>query len=135
MKTEQGYVMTEDRLRLFYKKTGRGPAILIPNGLYLFDDFSHLADHRALIAALDPLIAPGGKIVFAAEPIVEEFPLPWGLRLDGESLLAIRRHGWLELGFKESYFRKLLSEHSWTARKEMTNASPWGTLFAAQRKS
>jgi len=49
MKTEQGYVMTEDRLRLFYKKTGRGPAILIPNGLYLFDDFRHLADCQALI--------------------------------------------------------------------------------------
>lgn len=104
------------------------------NAVLFYECFHHCADHRNLIVALDQVVAPGGKIMFAAEPILEEFPLPWGLRLDGESLWAIRRMGWMELGFKESYFRQLLDDHGWTLRKEVAADTPWGTLFVATRK-
>ena len=33
-------------------------------------------------------------------------PMPWGLRLDRQSLWAIRENGWLELGFRDDYFAR-----------------------------
>jgi len=105
------------------------------DAVLFYESFHHCADHRALIPLLDSLIAPAGTIMFAAEPILEEFPLPWGLRLDGESLWAIRRMGWMELGFKESYFRQLMDSNGWVLRKEVAADTPWGTLFIARRKT
>jgi 2-polyprenyl-3-methyl-5-hydroxy-6-metoxy-1,4-benzoquinol methylase len=104
------------------------------DAVLFYECFHHCSDHRALIPELARLVAPGGKVMFAAEPILEEFPMPWGIRLDGESLWAIRNHGWLELGFKESYFRQLMSENGWELRKEVAKDTPWGTLFIATRK-
>jgi 2-polyprenyl-3-methyl-5-hydroxy-6-metoxy-1,4-benzoquinol methylase len=83
------------------------------DAVLFYESFHHCAHHRALIPLLDAVIAPGRVIMFAAEPILEEFPLPWGLRLDGESLWAIRRMGWMELGFKESYFRQRAIAECW----------------------
>jgi hypothetical protein len=46
----EGFVRTEDGLRLFFQKVGSGPeTVLIPNGIYLFDDFEWLASERTLI--------------------------------------------------------------------------------------
>ena len=49
MSAEEGFVTTGEGLRLFYRKLGTGPIVLIPNGIYLFDDFRHLADTRTLL--------------------------------------------------------------------------------------
>ena len=57
----------------------------------------------ALLAALVGRLKPGGKVLFAAEPIDETLPMPWGLRLDGGSVWSTRCFGWLELGFTETY--------------------------------
>ena len=47
---ETGYITTEDGIRLYFQKTGEGPeTVLIPNGIYLFDDLKHLAVNRTLI--------------------------------------------------------------------------------------
>ncbi|HJU70983.1 MAG TPA: class I SAM-dependent methyltransferase [Paucimonas sp.] len=105
------------------------------DAVLFFECFHHCANHQALIASLDRVIAPGGKAVFAAEPITDDFPIPWGLRLDGESLWAIRKQGWLELGFKESYFRKLLARHGWEVEKSVCPETPWGVILTATRKA
>jgi 2-polyprenyl-3-methyl-5-hydroxy-6-metoxy-1,4-benzoquinol methylase len=78
-----------------------------------FECFHHCADHRRLLRALHRIIKPGGHLYFIAEPITPKFPVPWGVRLDGESLWAIRHHGWLELGFQEDYFREALGRSGW----------------------
>ena len=50
MQPSEGYVTTEDGVRLFFQTLGNGPqAVVIPNGFHLFDDFKHLADGRTLI--------------------------------------------------------------------------------------
>ena len=105
------------------------------DAVLFFECFHHCADHQALVAALERIVAPGGKVVFAAEPILDEFPIAWGLRLDGESLWAIRRNGWLELGFQETYFRGLLDRHGWKVDKVVCTETPWGVAFVARRKS
>ena len=63
-----------------------------------------------LLRALRQAVMPEGRIFFGGEPITADFPMPWGLRLDGNSLWAIRKNGWLELGFREDYFARALAE-------------------------
>lgn len=105
------------------------------DAVLFFECFHHCAEHQALVAALDRIVAPGGKVVFAAEPILDEFPIAWGLRLDGESLWAIRRNGWLELGFQDTYFRGLMDRHGWRVDKTVCAETPWGVTYVARRKS
>lgn len=102
--------------------------------ILFFECFHHCADHQDLIKGLDRVVSPGGKVIFAAEPITDDFPVPWGFRLDGESLWAIRQHGWCELGFQETYFRELLSKNGWAISKHVCTETPWGTIFVAKRQ-
>jgi len=104
------------------------------DAVLFFECFHHCSDHRSLIEGLDKVILPGGKIIFAAEPITDDFPIPWGFRLDGESLWAIRRHGWCELGFQETYFRDLMDKNGWQLSKHVCTETPWGVIFVATRR-
>ncbi len=48
---QTGYITTADGVRLFFQMLGNGPkTVVIPNGIYLLDDFSCLADDCTLIA-------------------------------------------------------------------------------------
>ena len=105
------------------------------DAVLFFESFHHCADHRSLIEGLDKVVLPGGKIIFAAEPITDDFPIPWGFRLDGESLWAIRRLGWCELGFQESYFRDLMAGNGWMLNKHVCPETPWGVVFVATRRA
>jgi SAM-dependent methyltransferase len=79
------------------------------DAVIFFECFHHCADHMRLLRALQKTLKKNGRIYLLGEPITHRFPVPWGLRLDGESLWAVRKHGWLELGFNETYFKKALA--------------------------
>jgi pimeloyl-ACP methyl ester carboxylesterase len=50
MSLTEGYLSTPDGIRLFFQKIGTGPdVVIIPNAAYMFDDFSHLAEHRTVV--------------------------------------------------------------------------------------
>jgi ubiquinone/menaquinone biosynthesis C-methylase UbiE len=104
------------------------------DAVLFFECFHHCADHLALLAGLDRVVAPGGRVLFAAEPITDAFAIPWGLRLDGESLWAIRKNGWFELGFKESYFKEALARFGWNAELTVCAETPWGVIYVARRQ-
>ena len=98
----------------------------------LFDEcFHHCSDHLTLLEQLHGVLNPGARVYFAAEPITDAFPIPWGIRLDGESLWAMRRFGWLELGFQESYFRAALERQGFSVVKHVTPATHLGVIFEA----
>jgi len=103
------------------------------NAVLFFECFHHCADHHSLIEGLNKVVAPGGKVLFASEPITKDFYVPWGFRLDGESLWAIRRNGWCELGFQERYFRDLMRKNGWELSKHVCSETPWGEIFVAVR--
>jgi proline iminopeptidase len=47
----EGFVTTPDGVRLFFQKLGSGAkTVVIPNGIYLLEDFRSLAEERTLIA-------------------------------------------------------------------------------------
>lgn len=78
-----------------------------------YECFHHCSDHMRLLRGLHKVVKPSGTVYLGSEPITPEFPVPWGLRLDGESLWAIRQNGWLELGYREDYFREALRRTGW----------------------
>lgn len=77
----------------------------------------HSLEHRDVIKRLDKLLTENGIMAFVTEPIFPAFskyvPYPWGIRLDGMSIWAISRWGWLELGFQKSYFTQMLKDIGW----------------------
>jgi len=79
-------------------------------GVLFHNCFHHSYDHRELLTDIFKKLTRDGVIFFLNEPISNTYKLPWGLRLDGESLFQIRRYGWYELGFREDYFNDMLDD-------------------------
>ena len=98
-----------------------------------FECFHHCDDHLRLLRALHHAVVRGGRLVFGAEPISDAFTMPWGLRLDGNSLWAIRKNGWLELGFREDYFAQALAATGWRGTRQASADLGWLTIWQAQR--
>ena len=103
------------------------------DAVLFFECFHHASDHLALIAAFEKAVKPGGFVCLAAEPITPDFPIPWGLRMDGESIWAIRKNGWLELGFNERYFRSALEKFGWRGAALRGKDSPASSVIIAKR--
>ena len=99
--------------------------------ILFYESFHHCLDFIPLLGKLHDQLAPDGTILFAGEPIFNDFPKPWGLRLDGASLWEIRTKGWLELGFREDFFLRVLAETGWEGKKLMFPGSP--DMFVAHR--
>jgi SAM-dependent methyltransferase len=101
------------------------------------ESFHHCFEHQLLISRLEDLIVPGGQVFFAAEPVVDDgsdlVPYPWGLRMDGLSLISIRRWGWMELGFQRSYFYDLLGRAGWSLDYSSLDTTFWASLYTARR--
>jgi len=50
----QGYVSSDDGARLFFQQVGDGPSlVVIPNALFMFDDFSRLAAANRTLVFID----------------------------------------------------------------------------------
>lgn len=96
--------------------------------------FHHAFDHLGLIRKLrTDVLAPGGVLILAAEPIYPNFFAPWGIRPDGHALWAVRRHGWMGLGFSETYLiTALLREGFVVTRKQVAALRPFGLLYRAE---
>jgi ubiquinone/menaquinone biosynthesis C-methylase UbiE len=103
------------------------------DAVLFFESFHHCSDHLSLLSGLDRVVAKRGRVLFAAEPIAAGYPVPWGLRLDGESLWAIRKNGWFELGYDEEYFVQTLRRFGWQVEKVHCSATPWGLIYVATR--
>ena len=99
-----------------------------------YECFHHCADHLRLLRALREAVVPDGRVFFAGEPITRDFPMPWGLRIDGNSLWAIRKNGWLELGFRDDYFARALGECGWYGLRRACADPGWLTLWEARRR-
>lgn len=105
------------------------------DAVLFFECFHHCDDHLRLVAGLDRVIRPGGVVVFAAEPITEDFQLPWGLRMDGQSLWAIRKNGWMELGFHTDYFTQMLKRFGWKSELRVGSDSSLSRVFVCKRRA
>jgi ubiquinone/menaquinone biosynthesis C-methylase UbiE len=101
--------------------------------------FHHCQDHTSMIADLSRILKPGGQICFADEPIMYSenpfLPYQWGLRLDGLSVLFIRKYGWLEMGFQYSYLSELLLRSGFSTKRFPTYWAGIPNVVVATRSS
>lgn len=110
-----------DSLRLVHTDMlSFAPAEMFDAAIF-FESFHHCADHRSMLERLRRMVRPGGFVVFAAEPIAP-FPFPWGLRLDGQSIYSMRKHGWLELGFDTDYFLQTLKSMGFSVKRHQARS-------------
>lgn len=107
--------------------------------ILFFEAFHHAFEHQDLVRALRPKLADNGIIVFAGEPIISVdsyyrriLPYPWGPRLDGLSLIAMRSYGWCELGFQQEYFIDLLMRAGFIVNFRPEPATDRGNSYLAK---
>jgi proline iminopeptidase len=82
----EGYLETPDGVKLYYRTAGAGEQIvLLPGGMYLFDDFRRLASGRKLIAY-------DQRNRGRSETVQERSKLERGVLQDADDLEAVRRH-------------------------------------------
>jgi len=78
--------------------------------ILFYESFHHCLDFPAVIPQLERMLAPGGKIVLAGEPIFRHeapaMPIDWGIRLEWQNVAVMRIRGWMELGFREDYLTR-----------------------------
>lgn len=107
------------------------------DAVLFYESFHHSYDHPATIAKAIQFLKPGAILVLAAEPIIpaqcDILPYPWGPRLDGETLRAIRRFGWMELGFTEPYLFDLLLRKGLTFTRISSKETHWADLIICRR--
>src|SRR6185369_16884871 len=86
MPASEGYVTTDDGVRLFFRKVGSGPhAVIVPNAVHMFDGFKRLADRRTVI--FFDLRNRG-----ASDSVSDNAKLEKGIHHDVDDLEAVRRH-------------------------------------------
>jgi len=86
MPWSEGYLTTDDGVRLYFRTIGDGPnSVVFPNGIYLADDFAPLADGRKLIF-YD--VRNRGK----SDAISDAAKLKRGIHNDVDDLEAVRKH-------------------------------------------
>jgi len=107
------------------------------DAVVFFESFHHMLDPVDALHRCTSLIAPGGVVALAAEPIVPAgspiVPYPWGLRTDGESLRAMAKFGWIELGFQEPYLAELVRRGGWRAEPCGIADNPWAQVRLLRR--
>jgi protein-L-isoaspartate O-methyltransferase len=98
-----------------------------------YESFHHCADHLTMLEHLREIVRPGGRVLWAGEPIAK-MGYPWGLRLDGYSLWSTRTYGWLELGFDDNYFAQALARTGWRGeRRRLPAGSALADVIVALR--
>lgn len=109
------------------------------DAVVFFESLHHCLAHAELLERVRGWLAPEGRLVLGAEPIVAGeppvVPYPWGPRLDGESLRAIRRFGWMELGFNEAYLFELLERTGYTWERRRSPESHWADVILARPRA
>jgi len=86
MSQEEGYVTTEEGVRLFFRRVGEGPGVVaVPNGMHLLEDFRPLAVGRSLLFY-------DVRNRGLSDSIADPAKRARGVHHDVEDLEALRRH-------------------------------------------
>jgi len=73
------------------------------DAILFYECLHHAMKPWELIARAQRWLNSGGKIVFAGEPVNNNWWRHWGLRLDAESVYCIRKFGWFESGWSKDF--------------------------------
>jgi proline iminopeptidase len=85
MTMSDGYVTTDDGLRLFYRRVGEGPLTLMLNGVPMVDDFVPLAEGRSIVFF-------DNRNRGRSDAVRDRSQIERGVHHDVDDLDTIRRH-------------------------------------------
>jgi 2-polyprenyl-3-methyl-5-hydroxy-6-metoxy-1,4-benzoquinol methylase len=85
------------------------------DAIVTYEAFHHAVETEGMLRKYISCLKPGGLFALAAEPF-NDFYRTWGLRLDAESIYAIRKFGWFESGWSVEYMADLLNRCGMDAR-------------------
>lgn len=101
--------------------------------IWFYEAFHHCLDFLALVPQLHAMLAPGGRVILAGEPVVESvceaLPYPWGVRLHSEVAAVMRETAWMELGFNEDFLMGLFRRHGFEGSRIDCEPSTFGRLY------
>jgi SAM-dependent methyltransferase len=97
--------------------------------------FHRSGDHLALLRLLrERLLAPGGRLVLAGEPLLEAAPFPWGLDPGSGSISTMRQGGGPVLVFRTSYLMQALEATGYDATLSVCQQTALGNVVLAVRQ-
>ena len=106
------------------------------NLIVFYECFHHARNWVSLIARFHELLAPGGKILMAGEPIApsnEETrlwcPYPWGIRPDSEVAAITRFRKWYELGFRQEFLIQAFEAQGFSMVSKPCSISSYAHVF------
>jgi 2-polyprenyl-3-methyl-5-hydroxy-6-metoxy-1,4-benzoquinol methylase len=70
--------------------------------VFFYECLHHAVKPWEVLNRVSKFLTPGGKVVFAGEPI-NEYWKHWGIRKDSLSIYCIRKFGWFESGWSLSF--------------------------------
>lgn len=71
--------------------------------VFFYESLHHAVLPWETIARVGPYVKKAGKFAIAGEPIQEQWWGSWGLRLDAQSVYCMRKFGWFENGWSETF--------------------------------
>ncbi len=74
--------------------------------LMFYECLHHSVKPWETLAHLGRFLKPDGKIIFAGEPVNENWWKHWGLRLDAASVYCLRKFGWWESGWSAEFIAR-----------------------------
>jgi 2-polyprenyl-3-methyl-5-hydroxy-6-metoxy-1,4-benzoquinol methylase len=102
------------------------------NAIIFFESFHHCESPFELLDRCRRFLAPGGQMLFVAEPIYDDYFTPWGVRLDGAATFMTAQQGWLELGFDRAFFEGELHQRGFTTEWQIQpHHGPYGRFLIA----
>lgn len=121
-------------IRTMKGQFGQSPDDGTYNVIVFYECFHHAFEFVELMARLRDLLDKDGRILLAAESIYENYPIPWGVRLDPHAIWAIRSFGWMELAFDAMFFSDLARRNGFVVeRHDCPSAGAHGTLHMLRR--
>ncbi len=101
-----------------------------------FEAFHHCDRPFELLDRVVATLSPNGRLVFIAEAVYDAYPVPWGVRLDGNAAFMARHAGWLELGFDRTFFLDQLTARGLTVTEHVRpDLGAYGTMIIATRSA
>lgn len=110
------------------------PGVDSVDAVIFLEAFHHCLNHLEAIQTIQRFLRPGGEILFAAETIYPDFDCDWGIRRDGHAVWAIHKFKWMELGFNEGYFVRMLIRCGFSVEKiTARELGPFGVIYRATK--
>jgi 2-polyprenyl-3-methyl-5-hydroxy-6-metoxy-1,4-benzoquinol methylase len=96
--------------------------------------FHRSGDHLGLLRQIrERLLARGGRLVLAGEPLLENAPSPWGLEPTGGSIWAMRHGSGPLVMFRPSYLMQALTACGYAATPTVCPQTALGNVMVAVR--